>query len=137
MKKILLLFICLVVIILLVSCGISSKENPITDIELEELKEKYPEYFEMSDFKGIEVYVWQMAENSYRCGMLPGTNRLKTNEEILALQHKSLSIEEAKAILDEIGVENEKIIVIPVSQPCSSFVCEITEKYEEYDHLFK
>ena len=99
--------------------------------DIDELKKKYPEYFELSDFKGIEVYVWQMAENSYRCGMMSGTNRNKTIEEIIELQSRSLSIDEAKAILNEIGVKKEDIIVIPISQPYSSYAYEINDEYSE------
>lgn len=46
--------------------------------EIEILREKYPEYFKLSAFKGIEIYVWEMAEGSYQCGMMSGTNRNKT-----------------------------------------------------------
>ena len=90
--------------------------------DLEKLKEKFPEYFEISDFKGVEVYVWQLAENCYRCGLMSGTNRGKTSGEIMALQSKSLSIDEAKAILNELGVKKENIITIPISQPYSSYL---------------
>ena len=110
------------------SAAVQSEPN------IDELKEKYPEYFEMTDFKGIEVYVWQMAENSYRCGMMSGTNRNKTTEEIMSLQSKSLSIEEAKAILNETGVKKEDIIVVPVSQPYSSYAYEINDEYTERVH---
>ena len=53
-------------------------------VDLAELKEKYPEYFELSAFKGIEVYVWQMSKDSYSCGMMSGTNCLKTLEDAAA-----------------------------------------------------
>lgn len=99
--------------------------------DIVELKEKFPEYFELSDFKGIEVYVWQMAENSYRCGMMSGTNRNKTSEEIMSLQSRSLSIDEAKAILNELDVKKEDIIVIPILQPYSSYAYEINDEYSE------
>ncbi len=139
MKKPVFIFLCFIIVLLTVSCGVPKNDNPQTDsINIKELKEKYPEYFEMSDFKGIEVYVWQMSENSYRCGMLSGTNREKTNEEISALQFKSLSIEEAKAILNELGVAKEDIIVLPISQACSSYYYEIDEEYEErVNNLFR
>jgi hypothetical protein len=113
--------------------GAESIQND-PNINIDELKEKYPEYFEMSDFKGIEVYVWQMVENSYRCGMMSGTNRNKTEEEIMSLQSKSLSIDEAKAILNETGVNKEDIIVVPISQPYSSYAYEINDEYTERVH---
>ena len=127
---------------LLSSCkeDIKSADNEITSsvsavsesgADIDALKEKYPEYFELSDFKGVEVYVWQMAEDSYLCGMMSGTNRNKTDEEITELSQKALEIEEAKAILDYLGVRNTDVIVIPVIQPYSSYQYEIDEAYTE------
>ena len=100
-----------------------------TKTQIEELREKYPEYFEMSSFQGIEVYVWEMAEGSYHCGMMSGTNRNKTDEEIWDLAKKSLSIEEAKMILNELGVKKEDVFIIPVVQPISSYRYEIDDAY--------
>ena len=40
------------------SMRVVSQENPP---EIEELRVKYPEYFELGTYKGLEVYVWQMA----------------------------------------------------------------------------
>ncbi len=85
----------------------------------------------MSSFKGIEVYVWEMAEGSYYCGMMGGTNRNKTQEEIWDLAQKQLTIGEAKLILKELGVKKEDIIVIPVVQSFSSYHYEIDDAYRE------
>lgn len=152
--KIKALSLAAIVLLFLSSCGSEAISSDITENEhknsavigttdsaavqsepnIDELKEKYPEYFEMSDFKGIEVYVWQMAENSYRCGMMSGTNRNKTEEEIMSLQSKSLSIDEAKAILKETGVKKDDIIVMPISQPYSSYAYEINDEYIDRVH---
>ena len=99
--------------------------------EIERLRTKYPEYFKLNDFKGIEIYVWQMAENSYECGMMGGTNRNKTEEEIWDLHKRTLSIEEAKLILKELGIGKDRISVIPVVQPYSSYRYEIDDAYRE------
>ena len=95
----------------------SEPPETLTDRGLEALKEQYPEYFALSSFKGIEVYVWAAADGAYRCGMMSGTNRMKTAPEIRALEESSLSIAEAKTILEEIGVEADSILVIPITQP--------------------
>ncbi|MBQ4225049.1 MAG: hypothetical protein II664_01900, partial [Oscillospiraceae bacterium] len=71
---------------------------------------------------------------SYRCGMMSGTNRNKTEEEIMSLQSKSLSIDEAKAILKETGVKKDDIIVMPISQPYSSYAYEINDEYIDRIH---
>lgn len=99
--------------------------------KIEELRAKYPEYFKLDTFKGIEVYVWQMAENSYECGLMSGTNRNKTEEEIWDLHKKPLSIEEAKLILKELGADKDRYFVIPVIQPYSSYRYEIDDAYRE------
>ncbi|MBP5654590.1 MAG: hypothetical protein J6X33_03670 [Clostridiales bacterium] len=115
-----------------------SVEQEQADRSLEELQKECPEYFELSAFKGIEVYVWQMAEDSYRCGMMSGTNRNKTDEEIWDLANHSLSIEEAKTILASLNADSEYLIVIPVIQPVSSYQYEIDDKYcETVKDLFK
>ena len=92
--------------------------------DIEKLREKYPEYFMLSAFKGIEIYVWEMAEGLYQCGMMSGTNRNKTKEEIRALAEKPLTIEEAKLILKELGIGQGYFIVIPVVQRYQATVIE-------------
>lgn len=101
------------------------------DRSIEELQKECPEYFELNSFKGIEVYVWEMAEDSFRCGMLSGTNRNKTDEEIWDLATRSLSISEAKKILDHLKIDNSSFFVIPVVQPVSSYQYEINGAYAE------
>ena len=96
------------------------KPNPT--ISVDALKEKYPEYFDLSAFKGLEVYVWQMAPNSYSCGVLPGTNREKTLEELWKM--KGTTIEEMRAILSTYEIPKEDIIVIPWQNPISSYLGE-------------
>ena len=95
------------------------------------LKQKYPEYFELKQFKGVEIYVWEMAEGSYQCGMMSGTNRNKTEEEIWDLARKPLSIEDAKLILNACGIGKEYWSIIPVIQPHSSYRYEIGDAYRE------
>lgn len=132
-------------IMLLPSCAAQAggNESSVTmqaqsSPDIGSLRAKYPEYFELSDFKGIEVYVWQMAEDSYTCGLMGGTNRNKTEEEIWDLQNKALTIDEAKAILEELGVKGNDIIVIPVVQPYSSYHYEIDDEYRaRVEKLFK
>ena len=122
------------------ACSVSKGETELTSSssysseiksEVERLREKYPEYFELSAFKGIEIYVWEMAERSYHCGMMSGTNRNKTKEEIRALAEKPLTIEEAKLILKELGIGQGYFIVIPVVQPVSSYRYRIDDAYRE------
>ena len=100
--------------------------------------QKYPEYFELTHSKGIEVYVWQIAENIYRCGLMSGTNRNKTEEEILALQSSPLTIAEAKIILNELGVKNSDVFTYAITQPDTLYSYEVNENYRKtVENLFK
>ena len=98
---------------------------------IDELKKKYPEYFKLKDFKGVEIYVWQMAEGSYQCGMMNGTNRNKTEEEIWDLAGNPISVEDAKLILKEQGIDKKYWIIMPVIQPVSSYRYKIDDAYKE------
>ena len=96
-----------------------------------ELKQKYPEYFKLNAFKGVEIYVWEMAEGSYHCGLMGGTNRTKTDEEIWDLAKNPISIEDAKLILNEQGIKKEYWLIRPIVQPVSSYHYEIDDAYRE------
>ena len=129
MRKFKLLILLSVCIFILSACNTSSdtKNESSTAYIEEELRQKYPEYFDLSAFKGIEVYVWQMAENSYRCGALEGTNRAKFVKEIQDLQFNSASIEEMKAILSFYDIPEDYIIIEPCIQPYSSYSYQIDD----------
>lgn len=103
----------------------------VGEINMESLRAKYPEYFDLSTFKGLEVYVWQMGPNSYSCGVLPGTNREKTLEELMKL--KGASIAEMRAILSTYDIDEKDVIIIPWQNPVSSYIAEywISQKDED------
>ncbi len=99
--------------------------------DLEALREKYPEYFDLGTFKGLELYVWQMAPDSYSCGLMLGTNRNKTLEELMNL--KGATIAEMRAIISSYDIAKEDIFIIPWQNPVSSYMAEywIREKDED------
>ena len=101
------------------------------EIDVDSLRAKYPEYFDLSTFKGLELYVWQMAEGSYSCGLMLGTNRNKTLEELVNL--KGASIAEMKAILSTYDIDENEVFIIPWQNPISSYMPEywIWEKDED------
>ena len=101
--------------------------------DMDKLRELYPEFFDRNKpiAKGIEVYEWQMAEDSYSFGLMYGTNRAKEDEEIWDLQTRPLTLDEAKAILNECNVTRAEIFIIPVVQPTSSYKYRIDNAYWE------
>lgn len=101
------------------------------EIDMDSLRAKYPEYFNLSTFKGLEVYVWQMGPNSYSCGVMLGTNRNKTLDELMNL--KGATIEEMRAILSTYDIDEKDISIIPWQNPVSSYIAEywISQKDED------
>lgn len=104
-------------------------DNIYGEVRLHPLYEKYPEYFNVDGMKGVEIYVWQMGGNTYRCGALTGTNRMKTAEEIQSLFDNGATLEEMRTILELCEVEREMVSIIPVRNPLSSFWYEIDIDY--------
>lgn len=109
---------------------------------IEQLLKDCPEYFFDYDnsysFLGVEIYVWQMAEDSFCCGALPLTNRDKTHEEIFRLGFNPVSVEEMKSILTYCGIPTSECIVYPCQQPISSYLYNIDDEYvEKIEALFR
>ena len=127
MRKILFAILCLAMLCALPSCGKRSAEDT------GELRDNYPEYFDLSTAKGLEVYFWQMASESYSFGLLPGTNREKSAEELWNL--KGVSAEEMKRILSAYDVNEDDVAVIPFQHPISSYIAPywISPEGEEPD----
>ena len=97
----------------------NSAQDKVDPKVLESLKSRYPEYFGLDTFKGLEVYVWQMAAGDYSWGVLPGTNRSKEATELAAL--KGVSAADMRAILSTYDIPEENIEVIPIRQVYSSY----------------
>ena len=89
MKKLIIFALALVCVFGMMGC----------DNTAEQLQTQFAEYYNLGTTKGIEVYMWQTANGEYRCGALSGTNRNKTNDEILNLAKNSATIEEMREIL--------------------------------------
>ena len=99
--------------------------------EASSLRERFPQYYDLSDFKGLEVYVWSLAEGSYSCGVLPGTNRNKTRLEIRELGMHGAGVDEMKEILASYDVPDDEIFLYACSQPISGYLYPIDEAYCE------
>ena len=103
----------------------------------EYLRELYPEYFGLDDSKGLDVYVWQMAKNSYSFGLLPHAEqgRYWIAHELLNL--RGASAEEMSVILSKYNVDEDDIYIIPWQNPISSYLAEwqILGEGEDTDDL--
>ena len=87
MKKFVVLLLCMLTLFAFSACS-----TPI-----------YPGLPDISEkpMKGIEIYCWQDGVE-WKCGGTVGTNRMKTDEEIRALQ--VITIPEMKRILEQKGL---------------------------------
>lgn len=100
-------------------------------VYIDELREKYPMYFDQQKDKGLEIYVWQMAENSYSCGLLPGINLGYTREQLFELHKYPASIEEMRAIVASYNVSKDDVVIIGITMPHSSYHYEVGQEYNE------
>ena len=113
--------------------GADEPVNIIATSELEELKIKFPAYFDLPTSAGLEVYIWQMAENSYSCGLLPGKGSDYTQEELWNLHKAPASLEEMRAIVMSYipEITKDAVTVLPLQMPYSSYAYTIDETYTE------
>ena len=105
-------------------------------IDLQPLRAQYPEYFDLDASTGLDVYVWQMAPDSYYFGLLPHTAspRDSTAQELLAL--RGASSEQMRYILAAYALDPDDIHVIPWQNPISSYIPEcwiVTENGESLE----
>lgn len=100
------------------------------DSALASLRQNVPEYFDLPADKGLEIYVWQMAPDDYRFGVMAGTNLRKENEQLWNL--RGVSAEQMRLILSTYNIAPENIEVIPFINPISSYAYEINDAYTAF-----
>lgn len=77
--------------------GDNTDKDKVQNLTVEALREKYPEYFDLGDFKGLELYVVPDGDGQFRFKLMSGTNRMKTKAEIEKLP--GTTVEEMRVIL--------------------------------------
>ena len=115
--------------------------QPIPD-ELQPLLYKYPMFGESNTAKGIEVYMWQTANEGIRGGALYGTNRSKYPEEIYGLRWNSVSADEMKLLLEyyteTAGGSPDSVSIIPCRQmngdpeTDAAFTAQLQKLFSDY-----
>ncbi|MGN0518624.1 MAG: M56 family metallopeptidase, partial [Acutalibacteraceae bacterium] len=101
-------------------------------MDIEYLRAKFPMYFYLPASNGLEVYIWQMDNGSYSCGLLPANNQNYTQEELWNLT--PASIVEMKAIVFcylSSGIDPNDIAICPIQTPTSSYAYNIDNDYRE------
>lgn len=114
--------------------------------QLAYLQRQYPQYFDLDASKGLDVYVWQMAKDSYSFGLLPHAEpqREWIASELLGL--KGIKADKMRLILSTYNVDEQEIHIIPWSNPASSYIGvywivseenSIEEQQKEYVEMVK
>ncbi len=103
--------------------------NSVDDVSLEKLREKYPQFFNVSTDGGLTVYVWQTAEDDYRC-YLANTFTEAIADNSFAYE-TGASIAEMRTILTTYDVKKEDIVIQPVKNPLCSYSYNINNEYKE------
>lgn len=101
--------------------------------KISDLRKQYPEYFDLYATPRLKVIVWQMAEGSYSCALVPGSDLRKEAE--IGIESRGTTIEEMRMILStyyearDCNIEPEQVEVVPFHNPISSYAYEIDETY--------
>lgn len=105
------------------------------EVTMLRLQEKYPQYFGLSTVKGLEVYVWQMAGDSYSWSLMPGKNLAYTWSDFLELP--PLTLAEIRLIVASYDLPRDQISIIPIIMPHSSYHYPIDDTYQKHvEQLF-
>lgn len=96
---------------------------------IDELRGRYPYYFDLPTDKGLAVYVWQMSETNYQCTLVEDKN-LEHPMKIV-LNNEGISIKNMKAIIESYNLPEEDIVIKPYINPASSYLYETDDAYQK------
>lgn len=86
------------------------------------LMEKCPQYFGLDATDGLDLYVWQMAKNSYSFGLLPHSPKGRELFDMDLLNMKGCNIEQIRIVLSTYDIDESDINIIPWQNPLSSYL---------------
>ena len=109
--------------------GSSENISEVDSISVEKLKEKYPQFFNVSTVGGLTVYIWQMSKDNYSC-YLANTSMEAISDHSFAYD-VGASIAEMRAILTTYDIDRNDITIQPVRNPLSSYYYTIDDEYRE------
>ena len=97
--------------------------------DIESIFTRYPEYMGLPTDNGLYIYVWQMTEGTYQCGL--SSSESITDEELSSM--RGITPAEMKSLLASYGyniVEPQfQINVVPVHHPLSACDPAVTDEY--------
>lgn len=99
--------------------------DKMTAIQVE-LMEKYPEYFGLDASNGLDVYVYQMAKESYSFILQPHSQKPQDLVDIMSMMSMpGASFGDMFEILMTYSIDEEKIYIIPWQNPLSSYMGDL------------
>lgn len=106
--------------------------------DLVELRSQYPAFFGLDSKKGLDVYVWQMAEGSYDFGLLPHSDEPRNWLSSELMELPGANAEQMQTILSTYDLDEVDIYIIPWQNPLSSYIADpwlITEGESQEEKL--
>ncbi len=154
-KKISLLLLLSTTLTILSSCSGTQTDEKSSDTETttsvsntqmpaysktDDVRELFPEYFDLDASKGLDVYVWQMTAGSFSFGLLEHSSepRYWLSKELLSL--RGAKADQMIEILESYDIPKDKINIIPWQNPLSSYIATyhlVKPNDEEYNRQVK
>ncbi len=126
-------WIIIIVIIALAVVGVCTLTSPETvdNSEVEALRQQFPIYFDLPTENGLEIYIYQMATNSYSCILVPGGKTDTVLPEIL--EYPSVNMDKMRKIVASYfpDVQQKDVKITPIKAIHSSYLYNIDEEYQE------
>ncbi len=112
----------------------SKQEELETELALKKLRAKYPVFFDIPTENGLSIYMWQMAETSYRFSFHYQT---ETQANLMEATKLSVSLEDMRLIVSTYDIDPADIRLIPISCVYSSYHCAFDDAYyEKVENMF-
>lgn len=96
---------------------------------IDELRGRYPFYFDLPTEDGLALYVWQMSEGNYQCTLV--NDKSAEHPMKIVLNNEGISIKAMKAILESYKLADEDIVIRPYINPASSYLYDIDSEYQQ------
>ncbi len=105
------------------------KRTSLSEEEKNKIRQKYPESCALDASKGLDVYVWQMAKNSYSFALTPHGEYSEWLTHPFSISTRGNSAEAMRAILSTYDIGADKIYVIPWQNPISSYISDYHSRW--------
>lgn len=96
---------------------------------IDELRGRYPFYFDLPTDDGLALYVWQMSENNYQCALVSGKDADLPDKVIYG--NESVSAHIMKYILESYDLPDEEIVIKPAAAAHSDYYYVIDSEYQQ------